>query len=104
MDARIYVEESTFLASEEEVREMCTHTRGLVGVHYAFSYGRSVKQVLELKEAVRKDFPDMKDCDMTVWILDMDETIRHASVMTLYIEIPVDDYLRLRQEKRIDIK
>ena len=102
MNARIFVEERIFKASEDKVREMSTH--GIVGVHYAFSYGRSVKQVLELKEAVRKDFPDMKDCDMTVWILDMDETIRHARVMTLYIELPVDDYLRLRQENRIDIK
>lgn len=105
MNARIFVEERIFKASEDEVREMSMmNTHGIVGVHYAFSYGRSVEQVLKLREAVLKDFPDKEDSRMSIWVLNADESQMHENVMTLYIEIPVEDYLRLKREHRVEIK
>ena len=102
MNARIFVEERIFKASEDEVREMSTH--GIVGVHYAFSYGRSVEQVLKLSEAVLKDFPDKEESRMSIWVLNADESQTHENIMTLYVEIPVEDYLRFKSEHRVEIR
>ena len=104
MGARIFVDERIFLANEDRVRTIADASHGMIGVHYAFSYGRSADQVLKLKEAVQKDYPKKKASEMEVWILNREETVRHASIMTLFVEIPVEDYLRYKKEGRVEIK
>ncbi len=104
MGARIFVDERIFLANEDGVRTIANASHGMIGVHYAFSYGRSADQVLKLKEAVQEDYPKKKASEMEVWILERKESMRHAGIMTLYIEIPVKDYLRFKNEGRVEIR
>ena len=97
------VDEITFRMSEDELRR--TSLYGDVGVYYAFeNYGHSVQHVLELRDEVLKDFPEMKDSDMDIRELSKSETDKHASYTTLYISIPIDDYLKLRAKGNFDIK
>lgn len=97
------VDKITFRMSEDELRR--TSLYGQVGVYYAFeNYGHSVQHVLELRDEVLKDFPKMKDSDMEVRELSMRETNRHACYTTIYISIPIDDYLKLKAKGGFDIK
>lgn len=97
------VEESTFYMSEEEVRRDFEYRK--VGIHYAFNnYCHDVSHVLALREEVLKDYPSMSDKDMEVWTLSRDETIRHANFTTLFVRIPIEDYLKLRKEGALFIR
>ncbi|MBR4110808.1 MAG: hypothetical protein IKK43_03885 [Clostridia bacterium] len=97
------VEERTFHMNESEVR--AAYPYGKVMIHYAFdNYSHDVKHVLDLREQVRKDYPKMSDRDMQVMELSKTQTIRHAGLTTLFVGIPIDDYLKLRKEDRIDIR
>lgn len=97
------VDEITFRMSEDELRNSSLY--GQVGVYYAFeNYGHSVQHVLELRDEVLKDFPKMKDSDMEVRELSMRETNKHAFYTSLYISIPIDDYLKLKAKGGFDIK
>lgn len=98
-----YVSESVFLMSEEELREACSW--GSVGIHYAFNnYEESVHHILQLRDEVLKDYPNLTDKDMAVWKINRQESIRHAGYTTLFVQIPIDEYLKLRREHKIDIK
>ena len=97
------VDAQTFFMSENEVRAAYHH--GIVGIHYAFdSYGSDVQRVLELRKEVLKDYPQMSDQKMEVRKLLRSESIRHASLITLFVGIPIDDFLKLREEGKIDIR
>ena len=97
------VDEITFRMSEDELRR--TSLYGDVGVYYAFeNYGHSVQHVLELRDEVLKDFPEMKDSDIVIRELSERETNKYAFHTTLYISIPIDDYLKLRAKGNFDIK
>ncbi len=97
------VQEDTFYMSEEEVRE--AYKYGKVGIHYAFNnYDHDVSHVLALKEEVLKDYPSMSDMDMEVWTLSRNETVRHADLTTLFVNIPIDDYLKLRKAGAFGIR
>ncbi len=97
------VDEITFRMNEEELRNSSLY--GRIGVYYAFeNYGHSVQHVLELRDEVLKDFPEMKDSDMEVRELSKRETNRHACYTTIYISIPIDDYLKLKAKGGFDIK
>ena len=97
------VQENTFFMTEAEVRK--AYKYGKVGIHYAFNnYGHDVSHVLALREEVLKDYPSMSDKDMEVWTLSRDETIRHASFTTLFVGIPIEDYLKLRKEGAFEIR
>ncbi|MBR0134437.1 hypothetical protein IJM16_04210 [Candidatus Saccharibacteria bacterium] len=105
MTARIFVDERIFLASEDEVRKISESSHDVIGLHYAFSsYGRSADRVIELKKAVQEDYPDKTGDEMEVWILNRSETVRHVGIMTLFIEVPVEDYLRYKKEGRVEIR
>lgn len=98
-----YVSEDVFFMSEEELRKACSW--GSVGIHYAFDcYKESVHHVLQLRDEVLKDYPNMSDEDMTVWKISRQESRRHAGFTTLFVQIPIDEYLQLRKEHKITIR
>lgn len=98
-----YIAEDLFLMSEEELRKVCSW--GTVGIHYAFNhYGESVEHIIQLRDEVLKDYPNMSEKDMTVWKISRQESIRHAGYTTLFVQIPINDYLKLRREHRIGIR
>lgn len=98
-----YVSEDLFFMSEEELREVCSW--GSVGIHYAFNcYEESVHHILQLRDEVLNDYPNMTDKDMTVWKISRKESIRHAGYTTIFVQIPIDDYLQLRREHKIGIR
>lgn len=98
-----YIPEDLFYLSEEELRKVCSW--GTVGIHYAFdNYGESVHHILQLRDEVMNDYPNLTDKDMTVWKISRQESIRHAGYTTLFIQIPIEDYLKLKREHRIGIR
>lgn len=98
-----YVSESMFFASYEELRELCSW--GTVGIHYAFNcFDESVHHILKLKDEVLKDYPNLTDKDMTVWKISCKESVRHVGYTTLFVHIPINDYLKLRREHKIVIR
>lgn len=98
-----YINEGVYHMSDDEVKEVAIN--GTIGIHYAFNnYKEDVAHVLKLREVVLKDYPNMSDADMTVWKIARHESIRHAGFTTLFVMIPVEDYLRLRKEGAIFIR
>jgi len=99
-----YVSEDVFNMSEEELREVFDEW-GTVGIHYSLNYpGSKVSDILRLREEVLKDYPNLTDDDMTVWVLSPKESWRHTNYKTLFVEIPIEDYLKLRKEKKLQIR
>ena len=97
------VRESVFKMNEEELRKKFPY--GKVGVHYAIdSRNHSITHVLALRNEVLKDYPNMKDCDMNVCTVARGSTIRFGDITTLFVTIPIDDYLKLRKENKIEIR
>lgn len=99
-----YVSEEIFYMSEEKLKEVY-HPGGRVKMHYAFNnYRDDVQHILDLRDEVLKDYPDMETKDMTVWVISDRESIRHARVTTLVVSVPVEDYLKLRRERKVGIR
>lgn len=98
-----YVAERTFYMNEEELKKV--YPDGYISIHYAFNnYRDDVQHVLDLRDEVLKDYPNMRERDMTVWVIGDHESIRHARVTTLVVNIPVDDYLKLKKERKVGIR
>lgn len=86
--------------SEEEVMRIFGETG--VCVFYAFdNYNHSVAHILRLREEVLKEYPDMKDSEMSIREFTRDETSRFASHTVLAVTIPAEDYLKLRKAHEI---
>lgn len=97
-----YVDERTFYMNEEELKKV--YSDGDISIHYAFNnYRNDVQHVLDLRDEVLKDYPNMRERDMTVWVIGDHESIRHARVTTLVVNISVDDYLKLKKERKVGI-
>ena len=97
------VRESVFKMSEEELRKKFPY--GKVGVHYAIgSNDHSIAHVHALQAEVLRDYPNMKDRDMNVCTVTRGSAIRYGDITTLFVPIPIDDYLKLRKENKIEIR
>lgn len=97
-----YVDEEHFRASDVEIRK---RNEGFgICIWYSFNnYGCSISHVLELRDAIRAEYPDKKDTDMEVWFVEPHQSTRHALYTTLRVSIPVEDFIKLRQEHKIGI-
>lgn len=94
-----YIQERSFHVPDDEIRQLC---KDKISIWYGFNnYESSIKHVLELRDAVRADYPDMKDEDMEVWFVEPHQSIRHARFTTLRVSIPVEDFIKLRQDRKI---
>lgn len=96
-----YIREDNFYATDDELRKLCPQH---IGVFYGFNtYSDSVQHIMELVKAVKEDRPDIKEKDMTVWYVQRHQSRRHAGYTTLYVPIPIEDYLRMRHNDEISI-
>lgn len=97
-----YVDERTFCLSEEAVRKLVCG--GSIGIHYGLNnYGDSVRHILELRDEVLKDYPNMEENEMTIWVVGEHESIRNARKTTLFVRIPLEDYFKFRKDGKIRI-
>ena len=97
------IDSSSFHASEAEIREWYKY--GVVGVYYtSMGYGDTVAYVEELTAEVLKEYPKVNKSDVRIWTIGEKESNMHAHFMTLIVPIPIDDFLRLRAEGKINIK
>lgn len=96
-----YVHEGTLRMSDEDIRRECGES---IEILYGFNnYSCNIVHINELKTQILKDYPDTKDEDIEVWCIKEPESIRHARFTMLRTTIPVEDFLRLRQENQIHI-
>lgn len=94
-----YIQERNFDLTAEELKDM---TR--IGIFYGFNnYSCSVQHVLELAEAVKREYPNIDNDDMNIWYVERSQSIRHAGYTTLYVSIPIEDFIRLRMNHEIGI-
>ena len=96
------VGENIFRLDDERIRE--TFGLSKIWVYYSFNnYNNDMSHINELKDEILRDYPDTKDEDIKVdYILDF-ESIRHARFTMLRVQIPVADFIRLRNENKISI-
>ena len=102
---KLLVNDRTFRMNEEQLR--AAHPKGKVGVHYAHafnSYRRDLQHLLNLRDEVLKDYPNMSEKEMEVWELLETQSVWNEGFITLYVSIPIDDYLKLRREDKIEIR
>ena len=96
-----YIKEQNFHTTDEEIRELC---KDRISIWYGFNnYQSNVKHILELRDAVLADYPQMTEEDIEVWVVQPHESIRHAHFTTLRVSIPTEDFIKLRQERKIYI-
>ena len=96
-----YISKSNFNASDEELRELCKEK---IGIFYGFNtYSSNVKHIHELCAAVRAEYPDVEDEEMGVWYVLPSQSIRHAHHTMLFVRIPIEDFIRMRNEHMIRI-
>ncbi len=97
------IDANTFRMSDEEVRRI--FYRGTIDIHYATcGYDDSVEHILFLRDEILKDYPEKKNSEMTVWVISEHESCRHVGFTTLWVGIPVEDYLKLRKNGEVTIK
>ena len=97
----LFVREHTMNASENDLKHI-----GKYGVNlwYGFNnYDKSVEQIMRLKEAVKKDYPDIEDKNMFINIIESYESNRHARQMMLVINITIEEFIRLKNEGKLEI-
>ena len=95
------MQEGTLKMSDDEIRKQCKES---VGILYGFNtYGCSVKHINELCEAVHQDYTDIKDEDIEVWYILPSQSIRHARSTMLWVKIPIENFIKLRKEGKINI-
>lgn len=96
-----YIQERNFYAPDDELRTLCPTS---IGIFYAFNtYSCSLEHIKELAEAVRKEYPTLRDDQMNIWYVERSQSIRHACLTTLYVSIPIEDFIRMRQNNEIRI-
>jgi hypothetical protein len=61
----------------------------------------TMAQVLELRECVRQDYPDIKDEDIEVLSITSKVSERFAGYTMVRIDMPLDDFVKLRDSKDI---
>ena len=94
------VGEKIFRMHEADLRD--AQSDGEVGVYYSSTnYQHSLEHVLQLRQEILKDFPNMKDSEMEVMEVRSKNNTGHTA---LYIRIPIDEYLKLRNAGKISIK
>ena len=100
-----FVGSNTYHLPENEVRELCKqYNRGRVFVYYGDNtYKHSVKHILDLCNAIIEDYPAMEYKDMEVRTINTSQSNRHAHITMIGVNIPVDDYIRMRNENTIHV-
>lgn len=96
-----YISSVNFHATDDELRELCpTH----ICVYYAFdSYANNLHHIMDLASAIKNEYPNIQEKDMTVWFVNSNQSRRHVGYTTLYVPIPIEDYLRMRHNNEINI-
>lgn len=95
-----YVKEGVMKMTDEEICELGSST---VGILYGFNnYDTDIRHVNELKEIINKEYPDIKEEKMNIWTISAADSMRRANTMMVRIAIPVEDFIRLRQEGQIE--
>lgn len=98
---KIYSQEGTMRMTDEEIKKQCPK---IIGVLFGSNcYGRSIKDINELLENLRKLYPNVKDEDIEVWDINRSQSIRHVGFTMLWFDIPTEDYIKLREERKIFI-
>ena len=96
-----FIQEGTWRMTDDEIREVCKEK---IGVLYGFNnYGCNLIHINELREGILKEYPNTKDEDIEVWWIRDTQSIRHARFTMLRVDIPTEDFIKLRKERQIDI-
>ena len=96
-----YTHSSNFRASEDEIRERYSER---IYIFYGFdNYECNLTHIKELSDAIRKEYPDTTDKDINICFVEQRQSISHAGFTTLGVAIPVEDFLRMRQNHEIKI-
>ena len=96
-----FIGERTLKMNDDDIRKDCPEK---IGILYGFNnYNCDLKQIGELKESILKDYPETKDEDIEVWCIAPHESIRHARFTMLRVAIPTDDYIKLKNDRKIYI-
>lgn len=99
----IYAQEGTYQMSNNQLKKD-THGNGKVGVLYGFNnYVRSVDAVKQLVDEIKKDFPDIQEKNMEVWCIKNTQSRMHAEHTMVWVMIPVEKFIALRDEGILNI-
>lgn len=97
-----FVQERVFLTSDEKILQ--NHSNGMIGIFYGSNnYKNDLNHINELKKDILNDYPTLKDEDIKVWYIERNQSDRHASFTMLWVEIPIDDFIKFRYEGKIDV-
>ena len=96
-----YIRENIIGCPDEEIRTLCSEK---ISVWYGFNnYRCDLNHIHELREAVKRDYPDMDDEEIYVYYVQPQESIRHARFTMLCVSIPTEDFIGLRAQGKISI-
>lgn len=91
--------EGIFYLPDDGIRKLCKKN---ISVLYGSNlYSSNLKYINEIKQAIYKDYPDKNDEDLEVFYVTHTESSRHARMMMIHVKIPVEDFIKFRQEGQI---
>ena len=100
-ESSLFIQEGTLKMSDDKIRELRDDK---IGVLYGNnSYGCSLSHINDLKACILNDYPDTKDEEIEAWFITPTMSRHHARQTMLWVHIPVEDFLNLKQDGKIHI-
>ena len=99
-----FIRYDIYHSSEDAIREQQSEYDNKVPVYYGDNtYNHSVQNILNLCNAIKEDFPDVKLEDMEVRTISNYKSDRHARITMVCVRIPIDDYIKMRNANQIHV-
>lgn len=96
-----FVTAGIFRMSEDKIRE---NYKEHIGILYGFNnYECNLEHIKELKNIILNDYPDTKDEDIEVWFIENYQSDIHARHTMLRVMVSVEDFIKLRNNRKIHI-
>ncbi len=101
MEIKKFVHEDTLKMSDDALRASGLQNIGIL--YGSNNYGCTLKHINELKVAIISEYPNKQDEEIEIWRINSNESIRHVNFTMLNVNIPTEDFIRLRNENQIYI-
>lgn len=89
---------SKFHMNEEELRKLSS-----IGVYYGFNnYKRTIYQLNELADIIRSEVNLVDVYDMEVYEITRAQSCRYAGHTMIYFNMPVETFINLRNEGKLN--
>ncbi len=99
-----YAKPGTMSGTDDQIRTFSRnfHSPAICIFCGSDNYNRDVQHINELKKFVNEEFPDIPDNEMVICTISYSDSIKMTGKMMLCVTIPIEDFIRLRKDGKIE--